>query len=67
MTQRKHIINVAELKQIAQDQPDLLRPLIQAVLQEVLETEMDEALQAVSMSAVPSDWAIAVATTAGAW
>jgi transposase-like protein len=46
MTQRKHIINVAELKQIAQDQPDLLRPLIQAVLQEVLETEMDEALQA---------------------
>jgi putative transposase len=46
MTQRKHSINVAELKQIAQDQPDLLRPLIQAVLQEVLETEMDEALQA---------------------
>lgn len=46
MTQRKHTIDVAELKQIAQDQPDLLRPLIQAVLQEVLETEMDEALQA---------------------
>ena len=46
MTQRKHSIDVTELKQIAQDQPDLLRPLIQAVLQEVLETEMDEALQA---------------------
>ena len=46
MTQKKHSIDVAELKQIAQDQPDLLRPLIQAVLQEVLETEMDEALQA---------------------
>jgi putative transposase len=46
MTQRKHTIDVAELKQIAQDQPDLLRPLIQAVLQEVLETEMDEALRA---------------------
>lgn len=46
MTQRKHIIDVAELKQIAQDQPDLLRPLIQAVIQEVLEAEMDEALQA---------------------
>jgi len=46
MTQRKHTIDVAELKQIAADQPDLLRPLIQAVLQEVLETEMDEALQA---------------------
>jgi putative transposase len=46
MTQRKHTIDVTELKQIAQDQPDLLRPLIQAVLQEVLETEMDEALQA---------------------
>jgi transposase-like protein len=46
MTQRKHSIDVTELKQIAQDQPDLLRPLIQAVVQEVLETEMDEALQA---------------------
>ena len=46
MTQKKHTIDVAELKQIAQDQPDLLRPLIQAVVQEVLETEMDEALQA---------------------
>lgn len=46
MTRRKHSIDVSELKQIAQDQPDLLRPLIQAVLQEVLETEMDEALQA---------------------
>jgi putative transposase len=46
MTQKKHSIDVAELKQIAQDQPDLLRPLIQAVIQEVLETEMDEALQA---------------------
>jgi transposase-like protein len=46
MTQKKHTIDVAELKQIAQDQPDLLRPLIHAVLQEVLETEMDEALQA---------------------
>lgn len=46
MTQKKHSIDVTELKQIAQEQPDLLRPLIQAVLQEVLETEMDEALQA---------------------
>lgn len=46
MTRQKHSIDVAELKQIAQDQPDLLRPLIQAVLQEVLETEMDAALQA---------------------
>ena len=46
MTRRKHSIDVTELKQIAQAQPDLLRPLIQAVLQEVLETEMDEALQA---------------------
>ena len=46
MTQRKHSIDVAELKQIAQNQPDLLRPLIQTVLQEVLETDMDEALQA---------------------
>ena len=46
MTRSKHSIDVTELKQIAQDQPDLLRPLIQAVLQEVLETEMDEALQA---------------------
>jgi len=46
MTQKKHTIDVTELKQIAYDQPDLLRPLIQAVLQEVLETEMDGALQA---------------------
>jgi len=46
MTRKQHSIDVAELKQIAQDQPDLLRPLIQAVVQEVLETEMDEALQA---------------------
>jgi transposase-like protein len=46
MTQNKHSIDVAELKRITQDQPDFLRPLIQAVVQEVLETEMDEALQA---------------------
>jgi putative transposase len=46
MTRKQHSIDVTELKQIAQDQPDFLRPLIQAVVQEVLETEMDEALQA---------------------
>jgi transposase-like protein len=46
MTQHKHSIDVAELKRLTQDQPDFLRPLIQAVVQEVLETEMDETLQA---------------------
>ena len=46
MTRKKQSIDVTEFKQMAQGQPDLIRPLIQAVVPEVLETEMDEALQA---------------------
>jgi hypothetical protein len=38
---------------------DALKPLVQTLLQEVLEAEMDESL--------PADWATAAGTTAARW
>lgn len=46
MTKTKGTITRAELKQVLTEDTDFLRPLMQMVLQEVLEAEMDEAVGA---------------------
>ena len=46
MTKAKSTITRAELKQVLTEDADFLRPLMQMVLQEVLEAEMDETLGA---------------------
>jgi putative transposase len=46
MTQTKNIIPRAELKAILAQDGDFLRPLVQQVVQEILEAEMDETLGA---------------------
>lgn len=46
MTKKKDTISRAELKQTLAEDSDFLKPLIQLVLQEVLEAEMDEAVGA---------------------
>ncbi len=46
MTKRKDSISRAELKQALTEDGDFLKPLIQLVLQEVLEAEMEEAIGA---------------------
>lgn len=46
MTKTKGTITRAELKQVLIEDADFLRPLMQMVLQEVLEAEMDETLGA---------------------
>lgn len=46
MTKRKDSISRAELKQALTEDGDFLKPLIQLVLQEVLEAEMEEAVGA---------------------
>jgi len=46
MTQKKDIISAEELKKALGEQEDFLKPLVQKVVQEVLEAEMEEALGA---------------------
>ena len=46
MTQRKTKRTLQEIKALIAEEENLLRPLINAVLQEVLEAEMSEALRA---------------------
>ena len=46
MTRRKTKRTLPEIKELIAEEEDLLRPLIGAVLQEVLEAEMSEALRA---------------------
>jgi transposase-like protein len=46
MTRTKAIITAEELKQALTQDGDFLKPLVQLVLQEVLEAEMDETLAA---------------------
>ncbi len=46
MTKAKPIITAEELKQVLAQDGDFLKPLVQLVLQEVLEAEMDEVLGA---------------------
>jgi len=46
MTQKKSIINRADVKEALQHDTDFLRPLIQRIVQEVLEVEMEQSLQA---------------------
>jgi transposase-like protein len=46
MTQKKSIISREDVKQALQQDDDFLRPLIQRVIQEVLELEMEDSLHA---------------------
>jgi putative transposase len=46
MTKGKSIVRLADVKALLVEDPDFLRPLVQAVLQELLEAEMTEALAA---------------------
>ncbi|MCO5043683.1 MAG: hypothetical protein M9935_00170 [Kiritimatiellae bacterium] len=44
MTRKKSMLNVEEIKAALTSQEDFLRPLVQKVVQDVLEAEMAEAL-----------------------
>ncbi len=44
MTKTKPIISAEELKQLIMQDGDFLRPLVQRVVQELLEAEMDDTL-----------------------
>ena len=46
MTQKKAKRSLQEIKELIGEEQDILRPLIGAVLQEILEAEMSEALGA---------------------
>lgn len=46
MTKRKNIITTEELKKVLREQEDYLKPLVQKLVQEILEAEMQEALGA---------------------
>jgi len=47
MTQRKRVtLDTAEVKELLSEQPDFLRPLVQELVQQILEAEMSEALGA---------------------
>lgn len=46
MTKKKNIIGAEELQAVLRNQEDFLKPLIQSVIQEVMELEMNEALGA---------------------
>ena len=53
MTRKKHIAEKPNWKEILAEQQDWLRGLIQEVVQQVLETEMDEALAAQKSERTP--------------
>lgn len=46
MTKKKNIISREELKKVLREQEDFLRPLVEKLVQEVLEAEMEEAVGA---------------------
>ena len=46
MTKPKSIISRKELKQALKDDGDFLKPLVQSLVQEILEAEMEETLRA---------------------
>jgi putative transposase len=46
MTKRNVALDREELKRTLAGDPDFLRPLVQTVVQEILETEMDECVGA---------------------
>jgi putative transposase len=53
MTQRQYSISAAELKQLLKSDGDFLRPLVQGVVQEILEAEMTEAVGAEKSERTP--------------
>ena len=46
MARKERIISVAELKEVISQDADFLRPLVQGLVQELLESEMEESLGA---------------------
>ena len=46
MTEKKHNTSALEWKALMEDQKDFLKPLVQEVIQQVLEAEMQEAVEA---------------------
>ncbi len=54
-----------EWKALLEEERDLVKGVVQEALQEVLEAEMDDALQAGKWSGPGSGWAIGAGNTAG--
>lgn len=54
MTQKKNIISGEELKKVLGEQEDFLKPLVQKVVEEILEAEMEEALGAGKSQRTPA-------------
>jgi transposase-like protein len=67
MTQKQHIAKQINWKELMTEQGDFLRPLVQEVVQQVLEAEMDEALGAGKGERTPNRQGIGRGTTAGRW
>ena len=65
MTVAQAKLSVAAAKELLKGDPDGLREVVRAVLQEVLEAEMTDALGAAKGERTPAGWATARATTAG--
>jgi hypothetical protein len=57
----------AEIRQLLSEDRDLLKGLMQEALQEVLEADMEEALQSENGNARCGGWATVRAITAGTW
>ena len=66
MTQKKSIISREDVKQALQQDDDFLHPLIQRVVQEVLELDMEQSLPAAKGERTSPAWATAAATTRAA-
>ncbi len=65
MTRRKDSAKAGDLKEVLAGQEDFLRGLIQQVVQQVLETEMEEALGAGKGSGARAVWGTGPGTTGG--
>ena len=63
MTRGKTKRSLQEIKELIAGEEDILRPLIGAVLQEVLEAEMSQALGAEKANGSRAGWVIAAAIT----
>ena len=60
-------ITAADLKELLAEDRDLLKTIVEETLQQVLEAEMDEALQASKVSAQRDGWATVPAITTECW
>ena len=60
-------ITAEDLKKLLAEDRDLLKTIVEETVQQVLEAEMDEALQASKSERTPVGWATGRAITAGRW